>query len=304
MSENQNKEITPWHEWFGNLFKAALIPTGLDVKTNVLVMRKIPEADILIVRNKSRWTTEQLKRLPDGIRHTKAKRVMIEFKFTESIHVESILQAGGYYKFYKMYNKLDAPNDLKCFLISSKTPQKRTLERFRYHKGKYPGVYQSTCCICRLFPLISLNDLSDAPHNIMFKLFASKRNSYTQAIEKLKKMYHKYPGHLKIFIESFIYQCLMKGASDMYWNTVDWSNITPSVLNDMRQECLRQISQIYTPSELLAQFKASDILSNYDPSEVLSNYTPEQFYASLNLDQKKAIAGMVQKEKALHNSFK
>jgi hypothetical protein len=137
----------------------------------------------------------------------------------------------------------------------------------------------------------------------MFKLFASKRNSYTQAIEKLKKMHHKYPGHLKIFIESFIYQCLMKGASDMYWNTVDWSNITPSVLNDMRQDCLRQISQIYTPSELLAQFNTSDILSNYDPSEVLSNYTPEQFYASLSLDQKKAIAGMVNKENTLHNSL-
>jgi len=41
-------------------------------------------------------------------------------------------------------------------------------------------------------------------------------------------------------------------------------------------------------------------LSNYTPSEIVTNYnTPEQFYASLSLDQKKAIAGMVNKENTL-----
>ena len=46
------------------------------------------------------------------------------------------------------------------------------------------------------------------------------------------------------------------------------------------------------------------VLSNYTPSEIVTNYnTPEQFYASLSLDQKKAIAGMVNKENTLHNSL-
>jgi hypothetical protein len=74
--KTEPSEQTPWHDWFGNLFKVSLIPTGLDVETDVPVMKKLPEADIVIIRRSgTKWTKDQLKYLPDGIRQTRAKHV-------------------------------------------------------------------------------------------------------------------------------------------------------------------------------------------------------------------------------------
>jgi len=49
-TDKQVKPKTPWHDWFGNLFKVSLIPTELEVLTDVPVMAKLPEADIIIIR--------------------------------------------------------------------------------------------------------------------------------------------------------------------------------------------------------------------------------------------------------------
>ena len=123
--EKQRKPKTLWHDWCGNLFKVSLIPTGLYVETEVPVMTQSPEADIVIIRHSSkRWTKDQLKRLPDGIRHTRANNIIIELKFTESINEDAFCQIGGYYICYKSHHKLTKRNELKCFLVSSKTPRK------------------------------------------------------------------------------------------------------------------------------------------------------------------------------------
>ncbi|KPA15584.1 hypothetical protein MHK_004223 [Candidatus Magnetomorum sp. HK-1] len=49
-TEKKIKPKTLWHDWFGNLFKVSLIPTGLHVATDVPVMQKLPEADVVIIR--------------------------------------------------------------------------------------------------------------------------------------------------------------------------------------------------------------------------------------------------------------
>jgi len=103
MLEEQEKHIKPktlWHDWFGNLFKVSLIPTGLDVTTDVPVMKNLPEADIIIIRRSGKkWTNNQMQRLPDGIRHTLASHVLIELKYSESINTDAICQIAGYYQF-------------------------------------------------------------------------------------------------------------------------------------------------------------------------------------------------------------
>ena len=105
---------------------------------------------------------------------------------------------------------------MKCFLVSSKTPRKLTLKRFQYHKSRYAGVFQSMEPICGLFPIISLNDLSDAPHNILFKLFASKKKATIHATKKVRSdLYNHLPMPLKDFLNDYINKCLIEGGEDM-----------------------------------------------------------------------------------------
>jgi hypothetical protein len=277
-TEKQSNPKTLWHDWFGNLFKVSLIPTGLDVATDVPVMKQLPEADIVIIRRHSKiWTKEQLKRLPDGIRHTRAKHVLIELKFTESINEDAICQIGGYYKFYKINQKLKPNNQLKCFLVSSKTPRKSTLKRFQYYKTKYPGVFKSQGPICGLFPIISLNDLSDAPHNILFKLFASKKKETINATNKVRdRLYNQLPEPLQNFLSDYIERCLIEGGSNM-----DYLNLTQEERKKLRQEWLSK----YSTEELLSGRTPSEVLSNYSPSEVLSNYSPSEVLSYISQDQ-------------------
>ncbi|MBF0453164.1 MAG: hypothetical protein HQK75_20860, partial [Candidatus Magnetomorum sp.] len=44
--------------------------------------------------------------------------------------------------------------------------------------------YVSQFPLFNMFPIISLNDLSNAPHNILFKLFASKKKASIDATKK------------------------------------------------------------------------------------------------------------------------
>jgi len=87
MDNENNNEKTYWHQILGRLLKFLLTPVGITVLTDVKVVNKLPEADVLLLRmNSPKWTKKQLERLPDGIRDSTTKYVLIEFKATESIN--------------------------------------------------------------------------------------------------------------------------------------------------------------------------------------------------------------------------
>ena len=288
-SEKQVKPKTLWHDWFGNLFKVSLIPTGLEVETDAPVMQKLPEADIVIIRRSgTRWTKEQLKRLPDGIRHTQAKHVLIELKYTESINVDAICQIAGYYKFYKIQHNLTKKKELKCFLVSSKTPRKSTLQRFLYHQTRYPGVYTSQFPLFDLFPIISLNDLSNAPQNILFKLFASKKKSSINAIQKVKSdLYDQLPEPLKTFLTDYINRYIIIGRDDM-----DYLNMTTEERNQFRLEWIAK----HKPPDILDYFSTSELLSERSASEVLANYSTDQILSGLSSAQLQELSKRMNSE--------
>jgi len=55
-----------------------------------------------------------------------------------------------------------------------------------------------------LVTLISLNDLSDAAHNILFKLFASKKKSTINATKKIKSdLYDRLAEPLQDYLRTF-----------------------------------------------------------------------------------------------------
>ena len=107
--EKQNPKIkkpkTKWHDWFDGLFKVSLVPLGLSVKGPQPVMNDLPEADILITKKSKKFTKAQKERLPDGIRDSQAKHIIIKLKYTESLNEDAYYQTFGYYKFFKDSNK-------------------------------------------------------------------------------------------------------------------------------------------------------------------------------------------------------
>ena len=79
---------------------------GVKVLTDVSVMSEPPKTDILLLRKEHRrWIKAQLERLPDGVRDCRAKHILLEFKYTESINENAFLQALCYDYLYRCTHK-------------------------------------------------------------------------------------------------------------------------------------------------------------------------------------------------------
>ncbi len=75
------------HRLFGKLFAGFLIKTGVNVFTDLNIMSDPPRADIVLIkRNNLKWSEKQIKQLPDGIRQSTARHIILEFKYTQSIN--------------------------------------------------------------------------------------------------------------------------------------------------------------------------------------------------------------------------
>ena len=96
MKEPQSPQ-TDWHLSFGEALEWDLIPVGVSISPEAPVMIKSPQADILILRQpETAWTFEQLERLPDGIRQSTARHILLEFKYTQSISNDAVVQTLAY----------------------------------------------------------------------------------------------------------------------------------------------------------------------------------------------------------------
>jgi hypothetical protein len=186
MDNEENGEKTLWHQILGRLLKFLLSPLGIIVSTDVKVMIKPPEADILLLKRKDQnWTDEQLKRLPDGIRDSRASHILIEFKATQSLSKDAFTQAAAYEYFYKQLNKLtDA--EIQTFVISAIQPQKANRVQYGYQIQVQPGIYQSDLIAFNHITLISLNELPNELHNAWLTCLASKKLKRLQAFKILQ----------------------------------------------------------------------------------------------------------------------
>jgi len=129
-------------------------------------MANPPEADILLLRREQHeyWTDEQLERLPDGIRDSTARHILIEFKATESVSKETFIQTAAYELFYKNSQKI-TDDDIQTFVICAIQPQKANREQYGYNIRVQPGIYLRSNIILNHITLISLNELPDELHN-------------------------------------------------------------------------------------------------------------------------------------------
>ncbi len=294
MTKNEDTSNTQWHKLLGKLLKDLLSPVDLDVFTEFPLMTESPKVDVLLVRRKTpQWTEEQLALLPDGIRDTTATDIIIEFKYTESLNDEAIEQTLGYNHWYKQRKNVIQEN-VKCFLLSSKQPQKSTLKKLGYRNTELKGVYRSQFRLIRKVTLLSLNELANEPHNAYVKCFASHRQEKEKAFEMLEKNNFKSLANpLRYFISG------LKG----FWFTLEGDKMKLEVTEEQIAEMgkrwgetylsslpTEEVLSHYDPQEVLSHYDPQEVLSHYDPQEVLSHYDPQEVLS--HYDSQQVLAGL------------
>jgi hypothetical protein len=274
------KQQTSWHRLLARLLELVLSPVNIEVLSDVDVMTKPPEADILLLRRQAgQWTAAQRALLPDGIRDSKASHILIEFKYTESFNENALAQAVGYNFFYKRAKKL-ANNKLQTVILSAKTPRTETLERLGYFQTQFAGVYRSKIPVFERILLLSLNDLSNEPHNAWIKYFASKKKVKEETLKQLKTL-NLVSDELKCLIGGLkkIWSIFSKGESKMKMN------FTPEEVTEFG----RDLGDIWlaglTPSERLAGLKPSERLVGLTPPERLVGLKPSERLVGLKASE-------------------
>ncbi len=266
---------TRWHRLFGRLLEELLKPTGITVITDFPIMSNPPESDILLIQNnqpdKTGWSKQQLAFLPDGIRDCKARNILIEFKYSESVNQKTLLQALGYDTFYKSA-KAPHPDDVQTFIISSKTPNKRFLEQFEYVVEKTQGVYKSTNPMLEKLTLITLNDLENKSCNTFVKCFASRKKEKTAAFEKIQSdSLYSLSTSIQWFVIGLLKNLFNVGGKNM--NTA--SELTPDRVMEMGKKWVESCYKNLSVKERLAGLKPEDILAGFKPEERLAGLKPE-----------------------------
>jgi len=262
------KPKTRWHHLLGKLLEELLIPVGIEVLTDVAVMSEPPEADILLLRNKSsRWTEEQKARLPDGIRASRATDMLLEGKYTGSVN-ENVFRQTLCYDYLYRCTKQKKQHEVQTFLISSKTTRQATLEQFGYSTSDSRGVYHSVNPLLKWIPLISLNELSDELHNASIKCFASREKEKKTAFESLMRK------GLQTFSVKFQY--VLEGLLHYYFRMrgeIMELNLTPEEITEWGKEW---------GDALLAGLPLDDMLSRYGKKEWLSRFTMDELLSQFS----------------------
>ncbi len=263
---------TQWHELLGTLLKGLLSPVNIHVDTEAKVMRESPRVDILLLRrDQPEWTAEQLALLPDGIRDTNATDLLLEFKYTESLNDDALIQTLGYDFLYRQHHKL-SNEQVQSFLLSARKPQNSTLKKLGYKKTEHAGVYRSHFRILKKVVLLSLNELSDEPHNAYVKCFASHRQEKEKAFNVLENhAYNSLTSNLQTFINGLkgLWFTLPKGE-DMN------IELTPEQITAWGEKWGKSYLAHLNPEERLAGLNPEQRLVGLKPEDRLAGLNPEQ----------------------------
>lgn len=296
------EQQTRWHQLLGKEFELLLTVVDIIVQTEIQVMSEPPKADILLLRRMRRaWTAAQKARLPDGVRDSKARHILLEFKYTESLTLETVLQAASYDYLYRKAQQLTSA-DVQTFVLCAKTPRAERLTELGYVKTEQAGVYRSENVYVRTIPLLVLNELADTPHNAFVKCFASRKDAKAAAFTMLDQhRFDNIPWLLYIFLTGLRHLwSIPEGEEPMK------EKVTPERVLEMGEEWAIALLQKVnpeervarlsleerlfgiSPQEVLAHYKPEEVLAQYKPEEVLAQYKPEERLAGLSVEEVEA----------------
>ncbi len=273
MADKKGK--TQWHRLLGTLLEETLSPVGITVQTEIPIMSNPPRADILLLRREQEegWTPAQYGRLPDGVRDSSAKHILLEFKYTESINKKALLQALGYDIFYKLAQRLN-DKDVQTFLLSARKPRAEFLQTFGYQVEDKRGVYYSTNPILKHLPILSLNELEADGHNAFVKCFASRKREKEDAFDVLE-------GE-KLDVSSYRFVTGLR----RYWFDAQGEDqmdveLTSEQVFALGKGWSDMMLAMMTPEERLAGLQPEERLAGLQPEERLAGLTQEEIEAYL-----------------------
>ncbi len=178
---------TPWHRFLAKAMELAATTEQIGVDSEIATSSEPPRVDIVLLRRETAvWTTAQRAILPDSVRDASARFILWEFKYSESLTLDTIRQAQAYLYFFRTTRGLK-PEEVQMFILCAKTPQARRLATFEYEATDISGVYRSRNIYAAEIPLLVLNELSDEPHNALVKVFASRKAEKAKAFRALRE---------------------------------------------------------------------------------------------------------------------
>ena len=136
--------------------------------------------------------------------------------------------------------------------------------------------------------ILVLNDLSDAPHNLFIKCFASRHKEKERSLKKLFDSSWKQLSasllHILMGIRS-IYASAQKGEDIMkYELTPERVMEIGKGFEDAYLTCLPINKRLkgLKPEDIFARFKPEDIFARFKPEERIAGLKPEDILASLS----------------------
>ncbi|MEZ4524524.1 MAG: hypothetical protein R2941_01200 [Desulfobacterales bacterium] len=293
METSSERPAKQWHRLFVRLIEEVLIPVGFSVTADAPVMSQSPEADILLIRKESdEQHPEQRNRLPDGMRESSASHMLIEFKYTESVNENAFRQILGYDTFYRRTNRL-TDKELQSFVISAKIPQERVLTEFGYAQTETAGVYRSTNPLLKKIPLLSLNELSNEPHNVYVKCFASRRKEKQSAFDTLRQSeLKKFDFQFRGYVDGL--WCLwfdaIKGGYDMK------TELTPEKISEMGRKWFDMVFSTLPAEEVMSRYRPEDRLKGLRPEDRLKGLRSEDLLKNLRPEEIEAYLKKIRKK--------
>ncbi len=183
----ERPQRTPWHRFLGRGLELSVGLVQVQVESEVQISSEPPRIDIVLLRRETeQWTDAQRAMLPDGVRDTSAADILLEFKYSESLTQDAILQATAYEYFYRTSRGM-ASDQVQIFILCAKTPHAARLADFEYEEGEWPGVYRSQNRYIAHITLVVLNQLQAESQNALVKTFASRSQEKSKAFELLQQ---------------------------------------------------------------------------------------------------------------------
>ncbi|CAK0775279.1 conserved hypothetical protein [Gammaproteobacteria bacterium] len=266
---------TPWHLLLGQLLKYTLEPVGVEVQTEVPLLVEAPKADIVILHPKgSHWRENQRRWLADGLREAEASRLLIEFKYSESLNEDALAQLVAYDYFYRQAEKLST-TQVACFLVVAHSPRSEVLERLELQPTNRPGVYRSEDVLLKRFMVIVPNQLEPLPHNAPLKCFATRRREQQKAFQILRDN-----GY---FMLSTLVGWFIVGLWRMFaMSTVPQvERVTPEVVMQIGKEWLDALLKAMPVEERMRGLPAEERMRGITLEERLAGIEVEQLRAYL-----------------------
>jgi hypothetical protein len=207
---------------------------------------------------------------------------LIEFKYTESISVDALLQTASNHRLYFQSHKEEII-ELKSFIISSKQPQDKTLERLGFTEYQ-AGIYHSDNCFIADIPLISLNTLPNTERNAWIRCFASKKQERKKAFDYLDQV------DLKKLSQALRWAIM--GLRNIFFGRpkVDTENLL------MEPEEIMRVGKFWekswekgyldslSPEERLQGLDAETVLSHFDSDTVLNHFDSDTVLSHFDSD--------------------